>query len=184
MVSTVDNTYHSDALIPEGLRQDLITCVRRLEDVPEEKKDWHPGSDGQVLDLVHPSLFPLMVGRSPVLKKEHVPGQGQSQSSSQSQDLYGNFRNLLYFAKGTDYMDPEEAKTLALSHVDKLPKYSKSDKYQWLPSDVQVDEEGNATFLSYVNNLHPEEHPDLYACLEKVMTKFVPMFENVLASLR
>ncbi len=35
-----------------------------LEEVPDAEKDWHPGSDGQVLDLVHPSLFCLVNGVS------------------------------------------------------------------------------------------------------------------------
>lgn len=35
-----------------------------LEDVPEDEKDWHPGSDGRVLDLVHPSLYPVVYGRT------------------------------------------------------------------------------------------------------------------------
>jgi len=29
--------------------------------------DWRYGSDGQVLDLIHPSLFPLIYGHSRVL---------------------------------------------------------------------------------------------------------------------
>jgi hypothetical protein len=28
--------------------------------VLDELKDWHPGSNGQVLDLVHPSLYPII----------------------------------------------------------------------------------------------------------------------------
>ena len=35
-----------------------------LENVPDSEKDWHPGSDGLVLDLVHPSLFPVVYGRT------------------------------------------------------------------------------------------------------------------------
>ena len=38
-----------------------------MEDVPPEQQDWHPGSSDQVLDLVHPSLFPLVYGKSKVL---------------------------------------------------------------------------------------------------------------------
>ncbi|TFY53754.1 hypothetical protein EVJ58_g9272 [Rhodofomes roseus] len=35
-----------------------------LESVPDSEKDWHPGSDGKVLDLVHPSLYPVIYGRT------------------------------------------------------------------------------------------------------------------------
>ena len=35
-----------------------------LETVPDSEKDWHPGSDGLVLNLVHPSLYPIVFGRT------------------------------------------------------------------------------------------------------------------------
>jgi len=38
--------------------------VAPLESVPDSEKDWHPGSDGLVLDLVHPSLYPIVYGRT------------------------------------------------------------------------------------------------------------------------
>ncbi len=60
-VSAVDGVWQSDTLIDDELRSRLREAVRVLEEVPpEEEKDWHPGSDGQVLDLVHPSLFCLV----------------------------------------------------------------------------------------------------------------------------
>ncbi|KAJ7929028.1 hypothetical protein B0H13DRAFT_1703624, partial [Mycena leptocephala] len=37
--------------------------VSALENVPEAEKDWHPGLDGQVLDLVHSSLYCIVYGR-------------------------------------------------------------------------------------------------------------------------
>ncbi|MEU9532027.1 DUF4246 domain-containing protein [Streptomyces sp. NPDC048213] len=59
-VSAVDGVWQSDTLIDDELRSRLREAVRVLEEVPEEERDWHPGSDGQVLDLVHPSLFCLV----------------------------------------------------------------------------------------------------------------------------
>lgn len=57
----------SDTAIPSDLKVALQEAVKVLEDVPEHKKDYHPNSDGKVIDLVHPSLFPLIYGRSRVL---------------------------------------------------------------------------------------------------------------------
>ena len=59
-VSAVDGVWQSDTLVGERLRSRLREAVRVLEEVPEAERDWHPGSDGQVLDLVHPSLFCLV----------------------------------------------------------------------------------------------------------------------------
>ncbi|WP_372346811.1 DUF4246 domain-containing protein [Streptomyces sp. KL116D] len=63
-VSAVDGVWQSDTVVDEELRSRLREAVRVLEEVPDAEKDWHPGSDGQVLDLVHPSLFCLVNGVS------------------------------------------------------------------------------------------------------------------------
>jgi hypothetical protein len=57
----------SDTAIPNSLRIELKTAVSFLEDVSSRRQDWHPWSDGKVLDLVHPSLFPLIYGQSRIL---------------------------------------------------------------------------------------------------------------------
>lgn len=62
----------SDNTVPESVRLALIEAARLLEDVPPGEQDWHPHSDGQVLDLVHPSLFPLVYGRSRILPEGKV----------------------------------------------------------------------------------------------------------------
>ena len=59
----------SDSAIPPDLQAALKAAVDPLEDVPDRLKDWHPGSDDLVLDLVHPSLFPLVYGHSKILKE-------------------------------------------------------------------------------------------------------------------
>src|SRR4051794_10342539 len=57
----------SDIAVSSSTQAALQAAVKELEDVPENYKDYHPGSDGKVLDLVHPSLFPLIYGRSRIL---------------------------------------------------------------------------------------------------------------------
>ncbi|KAJ6510571.1 hypothetical protein C8R45DRAFT_1059730 [Mycena sanguinolenta] len=56
--------WHSDRLISNDLLENLKSAARTLEDVPEEAKDWHPGSNNKVLDLVHPSLYCVVYGRT------------------------------------------------------------------------------------------------------------------------
>ena len=141
-VSAVDGVWQSDTLIDDALKARLRDAVRVLEQVPEAERDWHPGSGGQVLDLVHPSLFCLVRG---------VSG------------------------------GPERAWR---STADQYSKYEFSEKFQWLPSDVDVDADGTAVFRSYVNNLHPEDHAELAAVLPEVFARLVPLWENVLTDLR
>jgi hypothetical protein len=57
----------SDTAVPIKIKEALQGAVENLEAVSESSKDYHPGSDGKVLDLVHPSLFPLIYGKTRVL---------------------------------------------------------------------------------------------------------------------
>ncbi|MFE0674846.1 DUF4246 domain-containing protein [Streptomyces sp. NPDC058867] len=140
--SAVDGVWHSDALIDDALRSRLRAAVRVLEQVPEDELDWHPGSDGQVLDLVHPSLFCLV------------------------RDASGG---------------PERAWQ---NPTTPYSRYEFSEKFQWLPTDVDVHENGDVAFRSYVNNVHPEEHGELAAVLPDLFARLRPLFENVLTDLR
>ncbi|MEU8890479.1 DUF4246 domain-containing protein [Streptomyces sp. NPDC048442] len=141
-VSAVDGVWQSDTLVDDGLRSRLREAVRVLEEVPEADKDWHPGSDGQVLDLVHPSLF---------CNVREVSG-GPERA----------------------WQHPE---------TTRWTQYEFSDKFQWLPTDVEVGEDGEIAFRSYVNNVHPVDHHELAAVLPDLFGRMRPLFENVLTDL-
>lgn len=60
----------SNSLVPADLRDALMSAiVPLLEQTP---RDWHPGSNGQVLNLVHPSLYPTIYGKTQVLPHERI----------------------------------------------------------------------------------------------------------------
>ena len=141
-VSGVDGVWQSDLLIDDELRSRLREAVRVLEDVPDAERDWHPGSDGQVLDLVHPSLFCLV----------------------------------------RDVSRPDAASWPTASWED--PQYALSNKFQWLPTDVEISDDSDAVFRSYVNNLHPVAHRELASVLPILLGRMRPLFENVLTDLR
>ncbi|MGW1614677.1 DUF4246 domain-containing protein [Streptomyces sp. NPDC002285] len=141
-VSAVDGVWQSDTLVGNELRSRLREAVRVLEEVPEAERDWHPGSDGQVLDLVHPSLFCLV---------REVSGA------------------------------PERAWQ---NPTDRYSRYEFSEKFQWLPTDVDVSDDGDVVFRSYVNNVHPESHRELVSVLPDLFARVRPLLENVLTDLR
>ncbi|MFG2639871.1 DUF4246 family protein [Streptomyces sp. NPDC048370] len=141
-VSAVDGVWQSDTLVDDKLRSRLREAVRVLEQVPEAEKDWHPGSDGQVLDLVHPSLFCL------VREASGAPERA--------------------------WQNP----------TDRYSTYEFSEKFQWLPTDVDVSDDGDVAFRSYVNNVHPEEHRELASVLPDLFARMRPLLENVLTDLR
>ncbi|KAJ7705346.1 hypothetical protein B0H17DRAFT_920489, partial [Mycena rosella] len=75
-----DAIWYSDRLISNETSKLLRVAVARpVTDIPDESKDWHPGSNGQVLDLVHPSLYPIIYGRTLAGSNLQPPQLGDSE---------------------------------------------------------------------------------------------------------
>ncbi|QGA19153.1 hypothetical protein EYB26_006841 [Talaromyces marneffei] len=151
----------SDTAISKELREDLKTAVLPLEQVPEDEKDYHPGSDQRVVDLVHPSLFPVVYGRTRILCDEILTRDGYLSWSGKTETL-------------PQHSDPEGIVN------SKLKLFS--TKFQWLPCDVEFaeDDEKGCRIISYINNLQPQKHKDLYQVIEKVITKAIPLWDESL----
>ncbi|PKS12302.1 hypothetical protein jhhlp_001602 [Lomentospora prolificans] len=143
----------SDTVVSEALRDALIKAVKVLEDVPNQKKDWHPGSDDKVLDLLHPSLFPVIFGLTKALPTGKVPLEGC----------------ISYTGRG--------------ELTSKKTKKNSSNEYgnfQWLPTDVQLTDSG-AKLLGYINNLHPVHHAEVFKVLEKLVEVAIPLWNECLS---
>lgn len=50
----------SDTAISKELQQALKQTSLPLSNVPDHEKDYHPRSGQKVVDLIHPSLFPVI----------------------------------------------------------------------------------------------------------------------------
>ncbi|GEM08961.1 hypothetical protein Rt10032_c06g2978 [Rhodotorula toruloides] len=141
-------TLHDEMFKETGGIASWFKAVSELEkNPPFGEPDWHPGSNEQVLDLVHPSLFPLVYEKSLMLEVE-----GKATRVAESPNK-GQWDHLF-------------------------------EKYAWLPSDFDVDAEGKVMISSYINNLHPVRHAQLYPILSRLFERFAPLFENVLSDLQ
>lgn len=69
--ATPDGVAFGDGLVDGALVQRLRNGVQRLIDT--EPVDYHPGSGTRVRDLVHPSLYPFIAGRSTTLRPVPTP---------------------------------------------------------------------------------------------------------------
>jgi len=117
----------SDLAVSESIKTALQTAVKPLEDVPEKEKDWHPGSKGLVLDLVHPSLFPLVYGKTRVIKEGEV--------------LVGLEDCISRCGEG-------DVPVTELRYKTKYQPYS--DKFQWLPCEVDISGNNGSRYASRI----------------------------------
>lgn len=122
--------YNPLGVLDENLHKELKEHIQKMLDT--EPIDWHPGSNEQVRDLVHPSMYCYVKG------------------VSQLND-------------GTIEEPCEE-----------------DQRYQWLPSEFNVSEDGQVKISSYINNLNSQKYPQMIPLLEKSFQAFIPSLEVVL----
>ncbi len=113
----------SDKAIPQPLREALSAAVEDLEGFSGLHKDWHPGTDEKVLDLVHPSLFPLVYGQTRILPHSLVGLDDCIEKCGEGE------RSPLY-----PHCDIDAKYSEVMS--DLIIEYSKY--FQWLPCNVDI----------------------------------------------
>jgi hypothetical protein len=159
----------SDVAVSTTLQQSLKNAVQPLEDIAEHLKDWHPGSGGKVLDLVHPSLFPAVYGLSRVLPVGSVPLNGCCEYIGKGETLPVGVGN----GGGRHEKFAQWAEKQVILQA--------WGNYQWLPAAVKFDPNGKAKITSYINNLHPTKYQDLYQVLEQCVDASIPLWNEVLS---
>ncbi|KAJ2161259.1 hypothetical protein GGF46_001601 [Coemansia sp. RSA 552] len=178
MLSAVEQVWQSDSLIDADLAEKLKQYAAILEDVPEKDRDYHPNTNKQVLNLVHPSLFPLIYKKSRLLAEPI-----KSPEAAVHLKTFGECPGSLE--------DWEEAMARVAGGTQETPAYHVpigqddylSDMFCWLPTEFQVDEDGATTVMSYINNLHPVRHAALYPTIAAIFSRFVPMLEHVVTDM-
>ncbi|GJP43051.1 hypothetical protein CLOM_g2554 [Closterium sp. NIES-68] len=171
--SAVDGVF----LTPEppldpALNHLFLDGVTRLESVPDDQIDYHPGSNRQVIDLVHPSLHCLVFGRTRVIP--HPPNDPQDLTVLPWDELVSSLGEVSHPPPPGQPARQEYYPTGNHSYL--------SEKFQWLPAEIDVAADGqSAKFRSYINNLHPHEFAGMYRGLEHIFAAaFVPLFNRVL----
>ncbi|KAJ5318946.1 Protein of unknown function DUF4246 [Penicillium brevicompactum] len=151
----------SDTAVSEEIRQALKQAVHPLESIPEDQKDYHPGSEDKVVDIVHPSLFPVVYGRTHVLPDKTIGllnclgsvGQGEVIPADPAKDTHGEWTNDISY----------------------------SNNFQWLPCDVELIDDNSSRIVSYINNAHPIQHKALYGVIEELITRAIPLWNKSLS---
>lgn len=155
----------SDILVSASLRVELQKAFNKLKLDQRSNFNWRPDSNQQVLDLVHPSMYPLVYGRTRVLQDEVV---GTTDAIDQ------------WAGKG-EPIAKESSPPTREEHASGPPAPFWSDTYQWLPANVKFMEDRTVKFTSYINNLHPQKYPQIYRTIEKLVEAALPAWDQCLS---
>ncbi|KAJ2066423.1 hypothetical protein GGI08_001879 [Coemansia sp. S2] len=177
-LSAADGVWFSDTLVDDKTTNELRDYAAILESVPDRQKDWYPNDRSRVLNLVDPSLFPLIYSRSKFCRQTGTSPQAafSLKDSGEFPGSIDEWHNALNATEGgeTEYHLP--------TGHGRYWSYT-SDKFSWLPSEFRVDDGGAVTIESYINNLHPVKHAAMYPIIASVFSKFLPLLEQVVTDL-
>jgi hypothetical protein len=164
----------SDTNVPESLLQEIRSSTQVLEMEHEELKFYHPRSFNRQRDLLAMALYPLIYGKSRILPDRLIgldealrfAGQGEvipvpSDSGVTREDMAWRVR--------------------ARADISVRP-YSRM--FQVLPSDWQLGDDGQWHIATYINNLHPVKHRNIYGIIEKAFNCLVPQFNMTITPLK
>ncbi|KAJ1992039.1 hypothetical protein GGI25_006244 [Coemansia spiralis] len=189
LLSTTEQVWYSDTLISEETEREIKRYAAILENVPARLKDWHPNSNNQVLNLVHPSLFPIIYGRTMLLDKP-IPSPMAAlelKSFGTCPKSLSEWREAVRCFENSNGGDQSNQPYYVPTDPDIRPHMREyafaSAKFCWLPTEFNVAEDGHVEIESYINNLHPVKHAAFYSTIAKVFGKFVPLLEQVVTDL-
>lgn len=174
MIPTLDacaTVVKSDKIVSLELQHELRSAFDKLKANQGASPDWHPKSGDMVQDLIHPSMYPLVYGRSRVLNEEVV-------GVKDAIDKWAGKGEVI--AKETYEPGPNDRYRHNVGGGTVPPNFW-SDTYQWLPSNIAFQPDGSVRFTSYINNLHPTKHADIYRTIEKMVETALPAWDQCLA---
>eukprot|EP00762_Andalucia_godoyi_P008796 ANDGO_06865.mRNA.1 hypothetical protein PHYSODRAFT_488630 len=153
---TPEGVVHHTGCISKADLGSLNTAIDAFRD-RGSVADYHPGSGNRVRNILHPSLFPYITKAETPSERETYAGQME--------------------------VKPGTIRTPEREHGaenDDFGRVYRRSRYQWMPSEVHVDDDGVPKFASPVNGVDPQRDADVQRCLESVLALAIPAWEHVL----
>lgn len=164
----------SDTNVPEALRERLKKETEVLNYSDADLQFYLPGTLRKQRDLLDMALYPLVYGKTRILPN----------------DTIGLDEALRHAGQGEVIAKPRETgitredmtwRVAARSDIQVRP-YSRN--FQSLPSDFELGNDDRWHIVSYINNLHPVKHRNIYKVIEDAFNCMVPQFNMTMTPLK
>jgi hypothetical protein len=139
-----------------------------------------PPTNAQVLNLVDPSMFPLVYGKTRVLTDGSTVDLERALCSVGRGEL-ASYQPLNLISSVRLLNDMNLLRRTFRGQINSR-LYRWSDRFQWLPCEVAFAGQPGTTdtkITSYINNLHPNFHKSMYTTIEKVISNSIKPWNEV-----
>ncbi|KAJ5634832.1 hypothetical protein N7528_002674 [Penicillium herquei] len=164
----------SDTNVPISLTEELRSAAKVLEYVDPELKFYHPGGLAMQRDLLAMALYPLVYGKSRILPDRLIGLDEALRHAGQGE--------VIPSPKETGITREDMAWRVSARSDIKVRPYSRN--FQILPSDLALGDDGKWHITTYINNLHPVKHRNIYDIIEKVFNCLVPQWDMTMTPLK
>lgn len=164
-VTVFDACVKSDTVISTDLREALVIAARSIQEGQAVRGT--QDSDSPKVHVVDPFLCPLIYGHSKILPGKHV-----------------DLTNCIPLS-GTGVtirLDSDDTQIEQVESIDSRDGVAHGtlwydDSFQQLPCEVSFSE-NRCRVISYINNVHPAQHSDLYAVIEEFIEQALPLLSK------
>lgn len=163
----------SDIGVPESFRQKFIDGVRPLDELPMELQFFTPGTKKKQRDIIPIGLFPLVYGRSRILRDRLIGVDDAIANAGQG--------DIIPCPEETGITREDIAWRVTSRDDITIRPYSRN--FQILPTDLKLVD-GRWRIDSYINNMHPTKHRHLYDLIEELFNLTVQQWNGTLTPLK
>eukprot|EP00762_Andalucia_godoyi_P008324 ANDGO_07361.mRNA.1 hypothetical protein SARC_01085 len=163
---------------PDSELREMNRAVDRFRDA-QAQIDYHPGSENKVRDILHPSMFPYIGAANTDAERETFAEQMRL-SSGFIPDIQHSQR-WGYHPRSISLPNDNSMHSAPLTNDD-FARIWRGSRYQWMPTEISVDESYNVKFVAPINGVDTQTggDADVSMMFESLLKKFIPMWENVL----
>lgn len=164
----------SDTNVPASLVEDLKAAVPVLEYVEPDLQFIAPETGGKQKDLLGMALYPLVYGKSRILPNRLLRLDDALANTGKGE--------IIPVPKETGITREDIAWRVAARADIEIRPYSR--KFQLLPSDWELGDDGKWHITTYINNLHPVKHRNIYKIMEEIFNLLIPQWNATLTPLK
>ena len=164
----------SDTNVSPELVQKLSCAAKALDYADEELRFYHPGSMKKQRDLLSMALYPLVYGKSRILPNKVIGVDEALRHAGQGE--------IIPVPQDTGITREDIAWRVSSRSDIQVRPYSRV--FQILPSDWELGDDGRWHIATYINNLHPVKHRDMYKLIEDAFNGMVPQWNMTLTPLK
>ncbi len=182
----------ADSLVGQEIQQALKAAFDKIRAERQNEAGWHPKNDGLVQDLVDPSTYPFVYCTFPSKSRTCLLSLAHDIPAASTKFIQDEVVGVVdavekWSGKGEVVPKPEIDPPIPSGQRSSdggggIDRAYWSQTYQWLAANLAFRDDGTVHFTSYINNLHPKKHPEIYGLVEKLVDIAIPAWERVLAN--